>query len=70
MYKALPSLKEYILVDSKMLMVEQFAKNAEGMWQSRKVNSLNEDLLIETTGTRLSLKEIYEDTLFPKLTAG
>jgi phenylacetic acid degradation protein len=67
LYKTLHSFKEYILVDSKMVTVEQFIKNAEGLWQSRKISSLDEDLLLETTGTRLSLKEIYGGTLFPKL---
>ena len=70
LYKSLPSFKEYILIDSKIVMVEQFVKNAEGVWQSRKIQNTDDDLLIETTGTRLSLKEIYEETLVPKLTHG
>jgi phenylacetic acid degradation protein len=70
LYKSLPSFKEYILIDSKIVMVEQFVKNAEGVWQSRKIQNTDDDLLIETTGTRLSLKEIYEETLLPKLTHG
>jgi phenylacetic acid degradation protein/carnitine operon protein CaiE len=68
-YKALPSFKEYILIDSRKVMVEHFVKNAEGVWQSRKIQSMEEDLLIETTGTRISLREIYRKTLFPRLTA-
>ncbi|WP_431212981.1 Uma2 family endonuclease [Puia sp. P3] len=64
LYKSLPSFREYILIDSKMVMVQQMVKNAEGVWQSRRIESLEEDLLIETTGTRVPLKEIYEETRF------
>jgi Uma2 family endonuclease len=69
-YKKLSSFQEYILIDSKRVWVEHFVKDATGAWQSRKIQSLDDDLLIETTGTRLSLNEIYEETLFPKLTHG
>ena len=67
-YKKLSFFREYILIDSKRVLVEHFVKDAEGIWQLQRIQSLEEDLLIEMSGTRLSLKEIYEDTLFLKLT--
>lgn len=67
-YKQLSTFREYILIDSKRVLVEHFVKDTEGVWQSQRIMSLEEELLIKTTGTRLSLKEIYEETQFPKLT--
>ena len=60
LYKGLDSLREYILVDSKTIRVEQFHKTDEG-WVSQIYNQPSDDLIIKTAGVSLPLKEIYED---------
>jgi Uma2 family endonuclease len=68
LYQGLSSLKEYLLIDSKSVLVEQFIKNEKGEWILQKYSRSEESFQLETTGTTLSLKEIYDRTQFPKLT--
>ena len=42
LYRAIPALKEYILVDSESIHVEPFAINKEGLWQLKEYNKLEE----------------------------
>ena len=61
LYRAIPSLKEYILVDSESIHVEHFAINKEGLWQLKEHNNPGEEIFLETLGVKLPLEEIYED---------
>lgn len=67
LYKALPSLREYILVDSRSVLVEQFCKDGEGNWVLRNYDKLTDRLMVETVKVDLLLEEIYENVRFPKL---
>jgi phenylacetic acid degradation protein len=66
LYKGLASLREYILVDSRSILVEQFCKDGEGNWILRKYDTLTDMLMVETVKVSLLLEEIYENILFPK----
>lgn len=68
LYKGLDSFREYILVDSKSVLLEHFVKNEGGDWAVRKYERLEDSLHMQTNGVTLSLEEIYEETEFPKLT--
>ena len=59
-YHAIPTLKEYILVEAETIHVEQFAINKEGLWQLKEYNQLQEEIFIETLNVRLPMKEIYD----------
>ena len=61
LYRAIPSLKEYILVESESIHVEHFAINKEGLWQLKELNNPGEEIFLETLSIKLSLEEIYED---------
>src|SRR6185437_6149058 len=60
LYRALTSLQEYILVDSKTMAVEQFIKDAQGSWNGRKYAAPDDLLTIAITGVSLPLHAIYE----------
>ncbi len=68
LYKGLSTLREYVLIDSRSVLVEQFVKNTNGEWTFQKYSQVEDILLMETTGVSLSLEEIYARTQFPKLT--
>ncbi|GGB12090.1 Uma2 family endonuclease [Puia dinghuensis] len=68
LYQGLPSLQEYILIDSRSVLVEQFIKDAKGEWNPKKYSKLSDRFMIEAVGVELSMEEIYEGTGFPKLT--
>ena len=40
LYRAIPTLKEYILVEAESIHVEQFAINKEGLWQLKEFSNL------------------------------
>lgn len=67
LYKSLASLREYILVDSRSVSVEQFCKDGVGRWSYRKYNQLTDKIIVETVGVGLTLEEIYENVRFPNL---
>jgi len=60
LYRAIPALKEYILIDSESIHAEHFAINKEGLWQLKEYNKPEEKIIIETLNVQLLLKEIYE----------
>ena len=60
LYRDIPTLKEYILIDSVSVGVEAFAINASGNWELREYNSIEDTLQIPTIEVALSLKDIYE----------
>lgn len=62
LYRAIPALKNYILVDSKSIHVEHFAINNEGLWQLKEHNNLNEEIVIETLNIKLMMNDVYERT--------
>jgi Uma2 family endonuclease len=68
LYKGLSTLREYVLIDSRSVLVEQFVKNANKEWTSQRYSRLEESLLIGVAGVSVFLKEIYARTQFPKLT--
>jgi Uma2 family endonuclease len=60
LYRAIPALKEYILIDSELIHVEHFAINKEGLWQLKEYNKPEEKILIEILGVQLLVGDIYD----------
>lgn len=65
LYKGLASLREYILVDSRSVLVEQYYKDGEGKWVLRKYERLADTIVVESVGVVLLLEEIYGNVRFP-----
>lgn len=62
LYRDIPSLKEYILIDSEFINVEVFFLNNEGHWELREYKSIEESFILKSIHVQLDLKEIYEGT--------
>lgn len=60
LYRAIPTLKEYILVEAESIHVEQFAINKEGLWQLKEFSSQNDQLMLESLNVNLLLRDIYD----------
>ena len=60
LYRAIPVLKDYILVDSKSIHAEHFAINKEGLWQLKEYNKPEEKIIIETLNVQLLLEDVYQ----------
>ncbi len=62
LYRDIPTLKEYILVDSEAVGIDVWRLNGQKNWVLQRYKDLLSILEIQTVGFTLSLKEIYEDT--------
>jgi len=62
LYRDIPTLKEYVLIDSESIGIEVFRLNAQKHWELHEYNSSEDSLIIPTVGLSLPLKEIYAGT--------
>ena len=62
LYREIPTLKEFITIDSESIGIEAYRINAERNWELKDYRSIDETLTIPAVGLSLSLKEIYEGT--------
>ncbi|RZK13760.1 MAG: Uma2 family endonuclease, partial [Flavobacterium sp.] len=63
-YRDMPSLKEYILVDSENLAIESFFRNEHNNWELKEYADQAENLKIKSLTMDISIKDIYENVSF------
>lgn len=59
LYRDIPTLKEYILIDSQAVSVEAFRINNSGHWELEEYKETSQELVIPTLGISIPLTEIY-----------
>lgn len=62
LYRAIPSLREYILVEPETVGIEVFYINADGHWELKEYKQIDETININTIKVSLPLLVIYEGT--------
>jgi len=62
LYRDIPTLKEYILIDTESIFVEAHRINRSGHWELEDIKGIDSILNIESAEVSLPLKEIYEGT--------
>jgi Uma2 family endonuclease len=62
LYRDIPSLKEYILIDSQSVGVEVFRINDQNHWELEEYKIMHETLTVHTIKASMPLAEIYEGT--------
>lgn len=62
LYRDIPTLKEYILIDSESIIVEAFIINKDNHWQLTEHQTQAETLYIKTIDLSIPLSDIYLDT--------
>ena len=62
LYRDIPTLREYVLVDSESIHIEIFRLNANNHWELEEYNKDAQTVLIQVINTPLSIEEIYEGT--------
>ncbi len=60
LYRDIPTLKEYVLVDSESMNVEIFRLNVSNHWELEEYKNTAERFEIKTINTALSFAEVYE----------
>jgi len=62
LYRDIPTLKEYILVDPETISIESFYINAHGQWELKEYKNIDETLSIKSIKISLKLETVYEGT--------
>jgi Uma2 family endonuclease len=61
-YRSIPSLREYLLLDSQRVMAEKYLKNDAGLWELHESPGLSGAVQLASVGVDLPLQEVYEGT--------
>lgn len=59
LYRDIPALKEYILVDSLSIHIEAFKINAGGFWELEEYQSPEDELRLDSIDIALRVADIY-----------
>jgi Uma2 family endonuclease len=62
LYRDIPSLREYILVDTDIVRIYSFRINSSGHWELEEYKSLTGQLSLESIQVIIPVAEIYERT--------
>jgi Uma2 family endonuclease len=62
LYRDIPTLKEYILIDSEKVHVEVYRINSYKHWELEEYKAPDDALEIKQVGWKMLLKEIYDGT--------
>lgn len=60
LYRQIPSLKEYILIDSESIHIEAFRLNERLHWELEEYNQVTDSVLLSSIQTSILISEIYE----------
>ena len=63
-YQQIPSLKEYILVDTSAISIQTIVKKDDGLWKFDAVTALTSSLTIATIEQQIMLSDIYHNVEF------
>lgn len=66
LYRDIPTLKEYMLIDTEKIGVEIFRINAHNQWELQEYKTQQQTVQIPTVEVSLSMKDIYKSTLLAK----
>ena len=65
LYRDIPTLKEYILIDTESINIECFRLNAGGHWELEEYKTPDTTLAIESLNLSINIRDIYEGTQLP-----
>jgi Uma2 family endonuclease len=60
LYRDIPTLKEYVLVDSETIHIEVFRLNENNHWELEEYDSIENFLSIKAIDEKIAISEIYE----------
>lgn len=67
LYREIPTLKEYVLVDTESILIEVFRINLSGHWELEEYKKLEDVLSLPSLSLSVALKEIYMGTKLLKV---
>jgi len=67
LYRDIPTLKAYMLIDTEKITVEVFRINLHNHWELQEYKTLQQTVQLPSVGVSLSMKDIYRGTRLAKL---
>jgi len=67
LYRDIPTLKEYILIDSESIHIETFRLNEKNHWELEEYNFATEELYVKAINEKILIADIYEGVKIPEL---
>lgn len=64
LYRDIPTLKTYVIIDSLSLKVEAYSINSGGLWELNEYSNISDTLLIPNLNISIALKDIYDGVNF------
>jgi Uma2 family endonuclease len=64
MYRLLPSLQHFVLIEQAKVLVEHYRKESENQWHFETLNNINQTLKIAALDLEIPLKYIYDKVNF------
>ena len=65
-YQLIPSLKEYVLIDSTQYAVDMIRKQSDGSWTFEKFSSRDGSIMLQSIGFNLSFNDLYYKVFLSK----
>jgi Uma2 family endonuclease len=62
LYRAIPSLQEYVLVEPESIYIEAWHVNEDGLWEMREYKSFEDAVQLDSIKVSILLKDVYEKT--------
>lgn len=59
LYRDIPTLKEYMLIDTEKVTIEVFRINTHNKWELQEYKTLQQTVQLPTVGISFSMQEIY-----------
>lgn len=66
LYRDIPSLKEYVMIDSESILIEAFHINENQNWELKEYKTVNDQLKFVSLGFDVPVIEIYKNVSFIK----
>jgi Uma2 family endonuclease len=63
LYQDIPTLKEYVMVESETTGIRAWHKNEQGIWEPEAYTNIDQTLYLPAIRVSLELKEIYEGVI-------
>jgi Uma2 family endonuclease len=64
LYRDIPSLREYVMIDSESILIEAFHINKSKNWELKEYKTLDDQLKFVSLGFDVPVAEIYKNVLF------
>jgi Uma2 family endonuclease len=61
LYKAIPSLQEYVLIEQGEVFIQHFRRSESGRWSETALTSLAETLHLPSIATEIAVAEVYRE---------